>query len=47
MLTSTPLDHLQLSQLPVYRQVQDIEGCSVLQIMSSADILYSCYDFRQ
>ena len=47
MLTSTHLDRLQLSQWPVSRQVQDIEGCSVLQIMSFADILHSCYDFKQ
>ena len=47
MLTSTRLDRLQLFQLPVSRQVQNIEGCSFLQIMSSADILHSCYDFRQ
>ena len=36
-----------VSQWPVSQQVQDIEGCSVLQIMSFADILHSCYDFKQ
>ena len=40
-------NRLQFSQLPVSRQVQDIEGRPVLQIMSSADILHSCYDFRR
>ena len=33
-------NRLQLSQLPVSRRVQDIEGCPCLQIMSFADILH-------